>query len=193
LESIRHLLKTHPELYGKVTFIQAVIPSRTEVPKYQELKKTIDGLVGEINSQFSQTGWIPIHYFFRSIARKELLAFYRSSEIALITPVKDGMNLVAKEFVASNIEEKGVLILSEFAGAATQLKDGALLINPYDIEGLSATLHKALSMPEEERRERMKKMRWIVRKNDVFRWVRNYLQASISKELRDFPICEGVL
>ena len=190
LEAIRYLLKSHPELSQKVTFIQIIIPSRIEIPKYQNLKKEIDRLVGEINSEFTKTGWVPIQYIFRSISRSELLAFYRTSEIALITPVKDGMNLVAKEYIASNVDENGVLILSEFAGATTQLQKEALLINPYDIEGLSQTMFKALNMPQEERKMRMRKMRRIVRKNDVFRWVRSFLNAAISKELQNFPIIE---
>lgn len=190
LEAIRHLLKNHPELHEKVTFFQVVIPSRIEIPKYQELKKEIDRLVGEINSQFTKTGWVPIQYLFRSINRKELLAFYRISEVALITPVKDGMNLVAKEYIASNVNENGVLILSEFAGAATQLQREAFLINPYDIEGLSETIYKALTLPSSDRKKRMRKMRRNVQRYDVFWWVQSFLNAAISKELHDFPIIE---
>ena len=190
LEAIRQLLKNHPELHQKLTFIQIVIPSRVEMPKYQDLKKEIDRLVGEINSEFTKEGWVPIHYLFRSISQKELLAYYRTSEIALVTPIKDGMNLVAKEFIAANVDENGILILSEFAGAATQLQKEALLINPYDIEGLSETMLKALNMPLEERKTRMHKMRRSVRKNDVFLWVRSFLNTAISKELHDFPIIE---
>ena len=190
LEAIRHLLKHHPELHEKVTFFQVIIPSRTEIPKYQDLKKEIDRLVGEINSQFSKTGWVPIQYLFRSISRKELVAYYRISEVALITPVKDGMNLVAKEYVASNITENGVLILSEFSGAAIQLQHGAFLINPYDIEGLSSTIYTALTLPQADCRKRMRKMRRLVRRHDVFEWVRTFLNAAISKELHDFPVIE---
>lgn len=190
LEAIRHLLKKHPEIHEKVTFFQVVIPSRTEISKYQNLKKEIDRLVGEINSQFTKTGWVPIHYLFHSISRKELLSFYRISEIALITPVKDGMNLVAKEFIASNINENGVLILSEFAGAAVQLQHEARLINPYDIEGLAETIFEALILPEMECKKRMHKMRQQVQKYDVFWWVQSFLNSAISKELKDFPIVQ---
>lgn len=190
LEAIRHLLKNHPEMHEKITFLQVVIPSRTEIPKYQDLKKEIDRLVGEINSQFTKTGWVPIHYFYHPISRKELLSFYRISEIALITPVKDGMNLVAKEFVASNVHENGVLILSEFAGAAVQLQHEALLINPYDIEGVSEAIFTALMFSPKECKARMRKMRRLVRKNDVYLWVHNFLNAAIEKELKDFPVIE---
>lgn len=190
LEAIRHLLKTHPELHEKVTFFQIVVPSRIEIPKYQDLKNEVDRLVGEINSLFTKTGWIPIQYIFQSISRKELLAFYRISEVALITPIKDGMNLVAKEYVASNINENGVLILSEFAGAATQLQKEAFLINPYDIVGLSDAIHAALTIAPREGKRRMHKMRKCVQKYDVFWWVRSFLHTAISKELSDFPIIE---
>lgn len=190
LEAIRYLLKTHPELHEKVTFFQIVIPSRTDIPKYQELKKEIDRLVGEINSQFTKTGWTPIQYIYRSVNRKELLAFYRISDIALITPVKDGMNLVCKEYVASNINQSGVLILSEFAGAAVQFQNEALLINPYDIEGLAEAIYTALNMPQNECKKRMKKMRRNVQHYDVFRWVHSFLEAAIAKELHDFPLIQ---
>ncbi|MBA3957564.1 MAG: trehalose-6-phosphate synthase [Parachlamydiaceae bacterium] len=189
LEAIRHLLKNHPDLNEKVTFFQVVVPSRIEIPKYQELKKEIDRLIGEINSEFAKTGWVPIQYLFQSISRKELLAFYRISEIALITPVKDGMNLVAKEYVASNVDENGILILSEFAGAATQFQHEALLINPYDIEGVADTIYAALTLPLVEIKKRMRKMRRNVRNYDVFWWVRSFLSTSFENE-NDFPNSE---
>jgi len=190
LEAIRHLLKNHPELHEKVTFLQVIIPSRTEIPKYHNLKNEIDRIVSEINSEYAKTGWVPIQYFFRSISRKELLAFYLMSEVALITPLKDGMNLVAKEYVASNVNENGVLVLSEFAGVATQFQHEALLINPYDIEGLSESINTALTMPMKERKRRMRKMRRNVQKYDVFWWIRTFLDIAIAKELGDFPIVE---
>lgn len=154
------------------------------------MKKEIDRLVGEINSQYTKTGWVPIQYIFRSIDRKELIALYRISEIALITPLKDGMNLVAKEYIAANVNENGVLILSEFAGASTQLQHEAILVNPYDIEGLAEAIYLALTMEKTERKKRMRKMRRHVQHYDVFWWVRNFLNAAISKELHDFPLIE---
>jgi trehalose 6-phosphate synthase len=190
LEAIRHLLKTHPELHQKITFFQVVIPSRIEIPKYKSLKQEIDRLVGEINSEYTKTGWVPIQYIYHSISRKELLGFYRTSDITLITPVKDGMNLVAKEYIASNVDENGVLVLSEFAGAAMQLQKQAILINPYDIEGVSEAIYTALTMPDRERKHRMRKMRRQVQRYDVFWWVRLFLTTAISKELIDFPVVE---
>lgn len=190
LEAIRQLLKKYPEIHEKVTFFQVVIPSRDEIPGYQNLKKEIDRLVGEINSQYTQTGWTPIHYIYKSISRQELIAFYRIAEITLITPIKDGMNLVAKEYIASNVHENGVLVLSEFVGAADQLQHEALLINPFDVEGVAETIYLALTLPKKECKKRMKRMRRQVQRYDVFRWVQNFLETAISKELHDFPIIE---
>lgn len=190
LDAISHLLKIHPEIHEKVTFFQVVIPSRTEIQKYQNLKKEVDRRVGEINSQFTKTGWVPIQYLYHSLSRNELIAFYRMSEILLITPVKDGMNLVAKEFIASNVNEDGVLILSEFAGAAVQLQDEAILINPYDVEGVSEAIYKALEMSSAEKKKRMRKMRRSVERYDVFWWVHAFLQTAVSKELYDYPVIE---
>jgi trehalose 6-phosphate synthase/phosphatase len=192
-EAIRYLLKKYPELHQKVTFIQVVVPSRTNIPEYQNLKAHIDKLVGEINSEFTHESWVPIHYVFRSLDRKELLAHYRTSEAILITPLKDGMNLVVKEYIASNIEETGAVILSEFAGAAVQLQNEAILINPYDIVGLAEAIRTAVTLPEDERKKRMRKMRRNVRHYDIFWWLRSFLSSAISKELRDFPLLEEYL
>jgi trehalose 6-phosphate synthase len=123
-------LERYPDLRGHITLIQVVVPSRENVPEYEALKREIERLVGEINGCFTDVGWTPIHYIYRTLNRVELLAYYRTCEIALVTPLKDGMNLVAKEFCASSVENNGVLILSEFAGAAAQLQNGALLVNP---------------------------------------------------------------
>lgn len=190
LKAIQYLLKTHPELHGKVTFFQVVVPSRIDIPGYRDLKNEIDRLVSEINSQFTQAGWVPIHYIYNSISRTELITFYLIAEIALITPIKDGMNLVAKEYVAANFKEDAVLVLSEFAGAVTQLQHEALLINPYDIVGVAEAIHEALTMSLAERKQRMHKMRRNVQHYDVFWWVRTFLNAAITKELSDFPVVD---
>jgi trehalose 6-phosphate synthase/phosphatase len=121
------------------------------------------------------------------------MAYYRTCEIALITPLKDGMNLVAKEYCASSVDDEGVLILSEFAGAAAQLRDGALLVNPYDIEGVADAIHEAFVMPQEERRARMSTLRQSIQRNDIFRWVDSYLRAAIAKDLRDFPAIDAFM
>lgn len=188
LEAIRTFLQKHPDKHKKVTFIQVVVPSRIEIPKYKILKEEIDRLVGEINSQFSKEGWVPIHYLFQSFNHEELLSFYRTSEVCLITSLKDGMNLVSKEYIACDIEEKGVLILSEFAGAASQLEEGALLINPYDIEKVAEAIFRALSLPEEEKKKRMRKMRRNTKRFDIFWWLDSFLNAAFQKDLVEFPL-----
>lgn len=190
LEAFRLFLSRHPEWHRKLQLIQVVVPSRIDVPGYAALKAQIEGLVGQINGQFTTSGWVPIHYVFRSLTRAELLGYYRTSEVALITPLKDGMNLVAKEYPACSIEEKGVLILSEFAGAAKQLKKGALLVNPHDTEGVADALRQALTMPEDEQRARMRVMRKVIRDRSVFWWVDTYLAAGAQKSLEDFPRIE---
>ncbi len=189
-EAFRYALLHFPDLHHKVTLIQVVVPSREDIPMYHDLKMEMERLVGEINGQFTQSGWVPIHYIFRSLERTELLAYYRTSEIALITPLKDGMNLVAKEFCAASIEEDCVLILSEFAGAAAQLQRGALLVNPYNVEGVAEAIHYAVNMNKEERRSRMRKLRRSIREYDIFWWVDSFLRAVIAKDLSDFPAPE---
>jgi len=179
LRAFAEALARYPEMRGKTEFIQLVVPSRENVDSYQELKQEIDALVGEINGRYTEDGWTPVHYMFRSVSRTELLAYYRACEMALIMPLKDGMNLVAKEYCACNIDKNGVLILSEFAGAAAELQRGALLVNPYDIEGVSRSIHQAFSMGLDEKRERMKKLRRSISRNDIFHWVNSFLGASV--------------
>jgi trehalose 6-phosphate synthase len=148
-----------------------------EIPRYHEFKNRIDRLVGHINGRFSTSTWLPVQYHFRSLDRDDLLAHYRACDIAFVTPLKDGMNLVAKEYCASRIEQDGALILSRFAGAAEQLKTDALLVNPYDVEQMADTILKAFRMSESERSARMKRMRRVVRKENVFWWVDSFLRA----------------
>jgi trehalose 6-phosphate synthase len=148
-----------------------------EIPRYHEFKQRIDRLVGDINGRFSTSNWLPVQYHFRSLDREDLLAHYRGCDIAFVTPLKDGMNLVAKEYCACRIDENGVLILSHFAGAAEQLKTGALLVNPYDVEELADTILKAFRMSDTERVARMKRMRRVVREENVFRWVDSFLRV----------------
>ena len=144
LRAFENFLEKHPDLHRKITLVQVVVPSRRDIPVYEDLKIEIERMVGEINGRFTRSGWVPIHYIFRSFSRPELLAYYRTAEIALITPLKDGMNLVAKEYCASNTEQSGVLILSEFAGAASQLRKGAILVNPYNIEEVSDAIYAGM-------------------------------------------------
>ncbi|PYL79965.1 MAG: trehalose-6-phosphate synthase [Verrucomicrobia bacterium] len=180
LRAFRTALERHPELRGRVILIQVVVPSRVEIPRYHEFKERIDRLVGDINGRFSTSTWLPVQYHFRSLDRDDLLAHYRACDIGFVTPLKDGMNLVAKEYCACRIEEDGVLILSQFAGAAEQLKSGAVLVNPYDVEQMADTILTAFRMSDAERSARMKRMRRVVSHEDVFLWVDSFLKAGAS-------------
>ena len=188
LRAYRDALERHPELRGRVALIQVVVPSRVEIPRYHEFKQRIDRLVGDINGRFSTSNWLPVQYHFRSLDRDDLLAHYRGCDIAFVTPLKDGMNLVAKEYCACRIEENGVLILSHFAGAAEQLKTGALLVNPYDVEEVADTILKAFRMSDAERTARMKRMRRVVREENVFGWVDSFLGAGAKLAARSVRV-----
>jgi len=181
LRAFRNALERFGDLHGNVSLVQIVVPSREDIPEYQELKAEIEGFVSEINGKFTQPGWIPIHYMFRSLDWIELLAYYRAADIALVTPLKDGMNLVAKEYCGAKVDRNGVLILSEFAGAATQLRRSALLVNPYDIEGTANAIHRAYNMSMGERRSRMRRLRTSIAKRDIFWWLDFFLRAAIAK------------
>jgi len=189
-EAMRALLGRYPELRNRVSLLQIVVPSREDLPEYRAMKEEIDRLAGDINSQFGEPGYMPIQYLYRNLDRDELVAYYRAAGIGLVTPLRDGMNLVAKEYCACNADEQGVLILSEFAGAAAQLQGGAFLVNPYDVEGVADAIHQAMAMPSEERRQRMRRMRAGVRKYDIFWWVDSFLQAAFGRHLEEFPQVE---
>ena len=177
LRAYRDLLRKNPELRTKVKLIQIMIPSREDIDDYAILKSEIEELVGEINGKFSQLGWIPVLYSYGSLSRAEILAYYRASKIALVTPLKDGMNLVAKEYCVSNIKKDGILILSEFAGAKDQFKKNALLVNPFNEESFVNVMKKALSMGEKEKQKRMENMQNNVKKFDIYWWVDMFLKA----------------
>jgi len=178
LQAFNNALERFIELRGKVTLIQIVVPSRVDVPDYQMLKIEIERLVGEINGKFAEPGWTPIHYMFRSFPRTDLIAYYRAASMALVTPTKDGMNLVAKEYCATNIRNDGVLILSEFAGSAAQLHKHAIIVNPYDIEEVANAIHRAYNMSPEEREARMRKLRQTIRRRDIYWWLDLFFRAS---------------
>jgi trehalose 6-phosphate synthase len=178
LQAFRSALERFDDIRGNVSMVQIVVPSREDIPEYKGLRSEIEGLVGEINGEFAEPGWIPIHYMFRSLERDELLAFYRAANIALITPLKDGMNLIAKEYCAAHIDKRGVLILSEFAGAATQLRRNALLVNPYDITGMANAIYRAYTMSDDEQQLRMRRLRQTIARHDIFWWVNSFLQIA---------------
>ncbi len=168
-------LEKYPDLRGKISLIQLVVPSRQDIPEYAAWKEKLDALVGRINGRFDYRGWAPLHYMYRSLSRMELLGYYRASEICLVTSLKDGMNLVAKEYCAASVDDHGALILSEFAGSAPQMREGAIIVNPLDREATADAIYQAFHMSREERRSRMRRLRREVRRNDVFRWVRTFL------------------
>lgn len=177
LRAFQLALKRCPELHRSVTLLQVVVPSREAVPEYKDLKGQIEQLVTQINGEFTQPGWVPIHYVFRSLEWEELLAYYRVADVGLVTPLKDGMNLVAKEYCACQVEGDGVLILSEFAGAAVQMRRDAILVNPYDLDHVAHAIRAAVSMTRAQRRPRMRRLRSVVRRQDVFWWADHFLAA----------------
>ncbi|XP_068221141.1 uncharacterized protein Tps1 [Palaemon carinicauda] len=176
IKAFETLLQKHPEHIEHVTFLQVAVPSRTDVKEYQELKEELDQLIGRINGQFSTPNWSPIRYIYGCVSQDQLAAFYRDSSVAVVTPLRDGMNLVAKEFVACQTGEPGVLILSPFAGAGTTMHE-ALLVNPYETNEFAEVIHRALTMPKDERELRMKQLRRRERERDVNFWLRSFLKT----------------
>lgn len=156
--------------------VQVMVPSRTDVQAYAALKAEVDRLVGSIDGRYGRTGTVPIHYLYRSLDPKELYAHYLAADIALVTPLRDGMNLVAQEYVAARRDEKGVLILSELAGASDHLR-GALTVNPYDVDEIADALERARDMDEAEVRRRMRSMRAAVASLDVHGWAHRFLEG----------------
>jgi trehalose 6-phosphate synthase/phosphatase len=177
LLAFENFLENYPEHINKVVLYQIAVPSREDVTEYVNEKKQIDETVGRINGKFATTIWSPIHYLYRSFPRKQLAGIYRDSDVALITPLRDGMNLVAKEYVACQVLEPGVLILSLLAGAAQELET-AILVNPYDIWEVAKQIQRALCMSEAERSIRIQSMQAIVKSNDVYHWVSKFLKAA---------------
>jgi alpha,alpha-trehalose-phosphate synthase [UDP-forming] len=174
LTAFQSLLESHPELRGHVTMVQIVVPSREDIPDYNQLKLRIEMLVSKINGEYGNAGWVPVHYLHRCVSRAELAGLFRAAQIALVTPLRDGMNLVAKEFCATRVDNRGVLVLSEFAGAADELACGALLVNPYDTQSVAAAIFRALAMSDSEQRDRMESLRSQIREHDIYRWARSF-------------------
>jgi trehalose 6-phosphate synthase/phosphatase len=183
LRAFELFLSKYPDFKEKVSLFMVVVPSRDSVSKYKQLKEEIDLLVGRINGQFSKLNWTPIHYFYRSFPLPALSAFYRISDVALVSPMRDGMNLVCKEYVASRLDKKGVLILSEMAGASKELSD-AIIVNPNDIHQLVEAMHKALTMPEDLQIESMTSMQKSLKRYNIHAWVKLFMDelANVKKE-----------
>ncbi|MBN1167093.1 MAG: bifunctional alpha,alpha-trehalose-phosphate synthase (UDP-forming)/trehalose-phosphatase [Methanospirillaceae archaeon] len=176
LHAFEAFLTAHPELHEQVTFILVAVPSRIHIDHYAELKQEVDYLVGRINGIFGTLSWTPVRYMFTYLPFERLLAIYKTADIALITPVRDGMNLMAKEYLATKKNEDGFLVLSEFAGAAKELGE-ALLVNPNDIQEFSTAIYDALMIPKEEKKERIRIMQDRLKRYDLARWTSDFLHV----------------
>jgi trehalose 6-phosphate synthase/phosphatase len=176
LLAYRAFLEANPDWRGRVVLLMVVVPSRTGVEDYQRMKARIDELVGEVNGRFGSLEWTPVLYQYKSFPQEELVPLYGASDVMLVTPLRDGMNLVAKEYVAARPDGQGVLILSEMTGAAAELGE-AVLVNPNDIPEMARALAAALEMPEQEQERRMTALRDRVRRYDVVRWASDFLEA----------------
>ncbi|UZO79994.1 bifunctional alpha,alpha-trehalose-phosphate synthase (UDP-forming)/trehalose-phosphatase [Aquimarina sp. ERC-38] len=176
LRAFEYFLEKYPQFKGKARLVMLAVPSRSDVPQYQLLKNEIDQLVGRINGRFAEVSWTPIWYFYRSMPFENLIDLYTSSEVALLTPIRDGMNLVAKEYVAARVDKKGVLILSEMTGASKEMSE-ALIINPNNFEEIADTIKYALEMPVEEQIKRNSAMQKRLQRYDVERWASDFMEA----------------
>jgi trehalose 6-phosphate synthase/phosphatase len=189
--AFERLFEREPSLRKRVRLVQVVVPSRTKVRAYAQLRRELDEIVGRINGANGTVTSAPIHYLYRSISTRELVALYRAAAVMLVTPLRDGMNLVAKEFVASRTDEDGVLVLSEFAGAATELAE-ALHVNPYDLDRVALAIKEALTMPDDERRTRMRALRRRVRDYDVHRWADSFISQLNSPDSEPSRVAQDV-
>lgn len=189
IQAFGQALERYPELRERVVLVQIVIPSRTAIDEYQGLKAEVEKLVSEVNGRYTVPGWVPIHYVFRSLSRTELAAFYRAAHIMLVTPLRDGMNLVAKEYCACRVNNDGVLILSEFAGTASMMLRGALLVNPHDQVGMANAITNAVQMDAADQKRRMITLRNSVRRADVFQWLNQFLAAIYDPQIQASKTC----
>jgi alpha,alpha-trehalose-phosphate synthase [UDP-forming] len=185
LRIFERFLHRYPSWQGKVSLLMISSPSRSRIPEYINEKRDVDQLVGEINGEFAEADWTPITYLYRSYSQEELTAFYLASDVCLVTPLRDGMNLVAKEYIASRRDNPGVLILSKFTGAAEGLKE-ALVINPYDIEGTARTLREALGLSGRERKRRSEALAARVETDSAASWRDNFLK-DLAAPAPEFP------
>ena len=184
LRGFAQFLENHPEYREKVSLAMIVVPSRDSVDRYASLKTKIDETIGTINGKFSTINWTPVYYFYHGFPFEELVALYHMADIGLVTPLRDGMNLVAKEYLAAKREKAGVLILSEMAGAAIELNE-ALIINPNNIEEIENAIFTALEMPEEEQMRRLKKMQQSVSRKSVNKWANDFVNELKAINLRN--------
>jgi trehalose 6-phosphate synthase/phosphatase len=175
LQAVERLLAREPALADRLRYVQVAVPSRGEVDSYQRFRRQVEEIVGRINGTYGTVRSTPVHYIHRAVSMEQLVALYRAADIMLVTPLRDGMNLVAKEFVASRANDDGVLVLSEFAGASAEL-DGAMMVNPYDVEAVAENVARALSMSPAESRARMRALRRRVVEHDVHAWAGTFIE-----------------
>ena len=191
IKAYERFLEKNPHWHAKVTLLQITPKSRSEIKEYSDMEAEVTGLIGRINGRFGDAAWTPIRYVNKSYSRTALAGIYRAADVAMVTPLRDGMNLVAKEYVAAqDPEDPGVLILSEFAGAAKQLAR-ALLINPHETDGVAAALEQALEMQLEERRSRHRPMLDYLVENDIRNWAESYL-AALSESSQSLGLLDGI-
>jgi trehalose 6-phosphate synthase len=187
----QHFLETYPENLGRITYIQIAPLSRTDVRAYVEIRQSLEQAAGRTNGRFADTDWTPIRYLNRNFPHATLMGFLRAAKVGLVTPLRDGMNLVAKEFVAAqDPTDPGVLILSNLAGAARELT-ASLLVNPYDSRAVGHAIQAALSMPLPERRERHAAMMQVLRRNDIATWTRRFVDALDQAQTGDAAFAVG--
>jgi len=180
----QRLLESNPEHHGQVTFVQIAPSSRSDVEQYKQIRRRLESAAGHINGRWSDLAWTPLRYINKSYDRSMLMSLFRASQVGFVTPLRDGMNLVAKEYVAAQPpDDPGVLVLSEFAGAAEELAEGALLVNPYDLDGMAETLDRALTMPLQERLKRYHIMLARLKENNLSRWRDRFIS-----DLVDAPV-----
>ena len=179
IKAFERFLEENSDWRGKVTLLQITPKSRSEIEEYAEIEREVTGLIGRVNGRFGDAAWTPIRYVNRSYSRTVLAGMYRAADVAMVTPLRDGMNLVAKEYLAAqDPDNPGVLVLSEFAGAAREL-DQALIVNPYETDAVAGALKRALEMPVDERRERHAPMLAHLQDFDITRWAEDYLSALV--------------
>jgi len=179
LRAYEELLRRGTHTVENCVLVQVAVPSRETVGEYAELRAFVERLTGRINGEYGEAGRAAVHYLRRNLDFEELVAFYLAADVMMVTPLRDGMNLVAKEYVIAKTDDErgGTLVLSEFAGAANELGSGSLLVNPHDVDGLAATMDVSLTLPEDEVHRRMGLLQRAVRKNDVFGWAGSFLEA----------------
>ncbi|MCS5616866.1 MAG: trehalose-6-phosphate synthase, partial [Pirellulales bacterium] len=173
LRALHEILRAGRHTVRDLVLVQVSVPSREKVDEYIEIRERIETLVGHINGEFGDVGKMPVHYLRRSLPLEELVAYYVAADVMLVTPLRDGMNLVAKEYCASRRDDTGVLVLSEFTGSANEL-ERAVLVNPHDIDGMAATIERAIAMPRAEQVRRMRSLRQRVRRRTVYDWADDF-------------------